>query len=488
MNDSVASKASNDAEESFDGFLVSRNRKLANKQLKELNSLKVQTVFGLASKPEQQRLWNGLMKKKRKNTKLLRIATQGSQYYMPSERIGLSWNEWLARLNELHLVDEIILSTKPGKNTKSKSDKYTLLSWLGANVAIFADHYVYQGNSLQKDLKTLYPEMSDEMFVKIGDEWNKICRCHKYLLRVKQWRERYGIKQVNKRMAEKVPMRERYNAIIANIASIHPLRWSRALPTFQQKMATRMRPDGECLGIELEFLANKDADILNWDCDDYYNHPFLHFKGDGSISAQQGSESLARFQELTYFMNSNSSEDWGKMKSVLDGMVKSGAKVNSSCGNHVHLDMRHRTHSSALRTATKVREAINNWGHRLVSYQRSNNSYCGINREHVGNRYTAVNIQCLGEHNTVEIRLGMPTLNFYKLKYWSQFLQYLATPRTGVATFEDLMQSDAPVDLKHYAFKRILKFQDTYISNGLSPLHNFNNYTNAFNHIDGSVE
>lgn len=485
MNEPVASNDSNDSEVSFNGFLVSKNRKLANKQIKEINSLKAHTIFGVCPNEEQKRLWNGLMKKKRYNTKLLRLATHASQHFEFNVRQGVSWSEWLQRLNHLHFVDEIVLETT---NNKGRINKYSMLAWLGANLNNFADLYLYQGKSLASDIKTLYPKIDEVDLLKIVGEFNRIGIVHKYLLRIKNSRERSSRNSSNENSFGILPMRQRYNAIISNIASVHPLRWTRALPYFQQKMANRIRPEGECLGIELEFLASSNAEIVNWDSDDYHNQPFLQFKGDGSISTSNSSEALARYQELTYFMNSKSKDDWMTLKQVLNDMVKAGAKINSSCGNHVHLDMRHRSHSSSMRTASKVRDAINTWAHRLVSYSRSHNSYCGINREYQGNRYTAVNIQCLGEHNTVEVRLGMPTLNYYKLVYWSKFLQYLATPRTNVATFEDFMQSDAPVDLKHYAFKRILRFQDTYVTNGLNPLHNFDSYSNAFCQIDGSVE
>jgi hypothetical protein len=67
-------------------------------------------------------------------------------------------------------------------------------------------------------------------------------------------------------------------------------------------------------------------------------------------------------------------------------------------------------------------------------------------------------------------------------------MQYLASPYNSVATLEDFMQSDAPVDLKHYVFKRILKFQSTYTNRNIQELPNFASYAIAMNQLEGGVE
>lgn len=285
-----------------------------------------------------------------------------------------------------------------------------------------------------------------------------------------------------------IGLQERFVRTIANIASVRPHRWITSLNQTQLSMAQRLRPNGECLGIELEFIADVNSNITNWEESQFPVYPWLYFKGDGSIRPNGSDEQLAHFQELTWFINGKSNSDWKNFESVLKKMTTSGADVNNTCGNHVHLDMRNRSQQSAMRTATKVRDAINAWAHRTVSYNRSHNHYCGIDREHQGNRYTAVNTQCYSEHQTIEIRLGMPTLNYYKLKYWCRFMQYLASPYNSVSTLEDFMQSDAPVDLKHYVFKRILKFQTTYTSHGIEVLPNFDGYSVAMNQLEGGVE
>jgi hypothetical protein len=283
-------------------------------------------------------------------------------------------------------------------------------------------------------------------------------------------------------------LQERFTRTISSIAGVRPHRWIASLNQTQLNMAQRLRPNGECLGIELEFIADSGSSITDWEESQFPVYPWLYFKGDGSIRTTDSSQQLAHFQELTWFINGNSKSDWNNFESVLKKMTTSGAGVNNTCGNHVHLDMRNRSQQSAMRTATKVRDAINTWAHRTVSFNRSHNHYCGIDREHQGNRYTAVNTQCYSEHQTIEIRLGMPTLNYYKLKYWCRFMQYLASPYNSVSTLEDFMQSDAPVDLKHYVFKRILKFQPTYTSHSIQELPNFASYAIAMNQLEGGVE
>jgi len=67
-------------------------------------------------------------------------------------------------------------------------------------------------------------------------------------------------------------------------------------------------------------------------------------------------------------------------------------------------------------------------------------------------------------------------------------MQYLAKPYTSVGSLEEFMESDADIGLKHYVFKRILKFESTYLSHSVQSLPNFANYAKAFQSIDNGVE
>lgn len=442
-------------------------------------------------------MWNLLSDKARNNPKLMISIVRGHQGFDPHYKLDID----VATIN--HRVD---MCMKLAEIKFGDERNTSLLSIVGRHHEYISGPCVYDKGSIWHLVTSgSYMKFSDshghDVSIELGfrandldlelkkkclESWSNCCTIAKWFWRCKNRRvhTRNAFAQ-NHRVRS---LQERFTLAIQNIASIRPHRWVNSLDQTQLAMANRLRPNGECLGIELEFLADTGSSITNWDDGEFPVYPWLYYKGDGSIRTSDSSQQLAHFQELTWFINGSSQSDWKNMEQVLKKMTTSGAIVNNSCGNHVHLDMRNRSQQSAMRTATKVRDAINTWAHRAVSFNRSHNHYCGIDREHSGNRYTAVNTQCYSEHQTIEVRLGMPTLNYYKLKYWCRFMQYLAAPYNSVATLEDFMQSDAPVDLKHYVFKRILKFQTTYTSKGIPALPNFDSYAIAMNQLEGGVE
>jgi hypothetical protein len=278
-------------------------------------------------------------------------------------------------------------------------------------------------------------------------------------------------------------VRDRLYRIKEQVYATRAIHWSTSLTPTAYRIANRLRPQGSCLGIELEFIGSSGSDITQWDSDDFPAIPFHSFKHDGSISTNDSNERVCALQEYTAFINGDDESDWNEVFKTLKTMTTSGAIVNNTCGNHVHIDMRHKSNASYYRTAGKMRDAINTWAHRMVSVKRAYNRYCGIQNGHHNNRYTAVNTACWTEHRTVEVRIGMPTLNPNKLKYWSRFLQYLARDRNHCDSFEDFMNGDAPLDLKLYAVRRIKKFESTYLNAGHQPLVAFQQYESAINNL-----
>lgn len=492
-NDSI--HAPDGAKIGIEALLLSNKPTLRQKQLEAFGLIVHGTSVGHECYQGNDRIkaqiagWNSIDSFYRNNPKLITVVVTGHNYYDH----GMSSSMNIAGINTRLNVLKKLLDFKLGDKCNSN-----LLTYVGKNAQQIVDCYMYDKHLLvdrinskhywygEKEVIQDYNIPSDEKKLELMALHKDIIDACRWFLKISNRRSRS--KMVTERMMHQVPLGQRFNNMISNIVQIRPHNWNRSLNPTSIAIATRLRPPGECLGIELEFVAQKGSEIVSWDSSDYPVHPWLFFKGDGSIRANQSSETLASYQELTWFVNGNSNMDWKNMQNVLSTMTDSGASVNNSCGNHVHIDMRHRTPTSAARTASKVREALNTWAHRTVSFNRAHNTYCGIDRDHHNNRYTAVNTECISEHQTIEVRLGMPTLNYYKLKYWCAFMQYLAKPYTSVGSLEDFMQSDAPVDLKHYVFKRILKFQETYRTNGVAELPNFANYQIAMNSLEGGVE
>lgn len=100
-------------------------------------------------------------------------------------------------------------------------------------------------------------------------------------------------------------------------------------------------------------------------------------------------------------------------------------KTNSSCGTHIHLDMRSRD----------VEECYTTLYHNLdkliatVSSDRLNNKYCKRNTQSEmesakeiydgsGSRYQMINPDSYNKHSTLELRLFQGTLDIEKIKGW----------------------------------------------------------------------
>ena len=437
--------------------------------------------------------WNALPDDVRKNPKTLVMSMRSSSAYQPTGSAGIDVNATIARARVLNTLKKERIA---GTNSPS------ILAWMGANFKYLWDCHRYDTQ--------FWPQLMVQKRIRDGSEacnereqpWHDSPLCdlnklteyckhnHNDIHNALNWlyRNRRLRAEMRSQIADvlhlqNIPAASRLADAKQRIYQTRAIHWEQSLTPMQLNMAKRMRPSGECVGIELEFIGSKGSPITKWDSDDFDAFPFHSFKHDGSINSTDSDEVVLALQEYTAFINGSNPRDWTQVFDTLKGLTNEGAIVNETCGNHVHLDMRHKSSASYYRTAGKMRDAFTTWAHRLVSHRRSHNRYCGIHNNHTSNRYTAINTQCWSEHRTVEVRIGMPTLNPNKLKYWTRFLQYVVSDRSQVDTFEDFMNSSAPLDLKLYAVSRIKKFEATYINNSLQPIPNFKAYVDALDAV-----
>lgn len=116
----------------------------------------------------------------------------------------------------------------------------------------------------------------------------------------------------------------------------------------------------------------------------------------------------------------------GILKSVLSVINEHGAKVNHSCGLHVHIEAKIQTVKKAMIIWHKFEDIIvlclppsrrnNSYAEPLRKYFRT---YENIETTNTCNRYLMVNPAAYERHGTVEIRAHSPTLNYYKIKHWT---------------------------------------------------------------------
>lgn len=482
---------SNDIKDNKHGLLLHTRPSIRKQQLKTFRELYT-NVSQFNQNPQER--WNTLPSEVRNEPKTLLIALRASQAYPSPYPQSFDVGALINRAETLNAFKRFKVAGP---------DSPSLLAWMGKNKSYLWSNHRYDTHSWYQlwERALLHPayDRNDGTqpwhaeAVSLRHEKQDFCnnngnRMHNalgWLMR----NARYRVDAHNHRQdllrhsSDYCPVRDRLFRIKEQIYQTRAIHWSQSLTPVAYRIANRMRPQGACVGIELEFIGSKGSDITTWDSDDFPSQPFHTFKHDGSINSNAPDEVVCALQEYTAFINGESNDDWSEVFKQLTTLTGNGAIVNNSCGNHVHIDMRHKSNASYYRTAGKMRDAMNTWAHRLVSVKRAYNRYCGIQNNHHNNRYTAINTQCWTEHRTVEVRIGMPTLNPHKLKYWTRFLQYLARDRNHCDTFEEFMNGDAPLDLKLYAVRRIKKFESGYINAGHAVLPAFSQYENAISNM-----
>ena len=99
-----------------------------------------------------------------------------------------------------------------------------------------------------------------------------------------------------------------------------------------------------------------------------------------------------------------------------------GAKVNKSCGLHVHLDCRKYTEPEVIEQAKKFGYTLDVL-ERLVPKSRRDNNYCKLEvGTPSGDRYKAINLASYRERQTIEVRLHSGTTDFNKIINWARLM------------------------------------------------------------------
>lgn len=486
------------------GMLVRQRPSVRKQQLKCFSFLR-KFLHSFATDPVVAvKQWNNIPSDVRNRPDTLMIAVRASSAFHPAGRCGIDFNAAIQRATLLNLASNTHI-------TDSASP--SLLSWISRYATYIHCEQRYSPMAVimamcSRSWEHKYIKQTQKWGIVEGDNssgaeqqqaletpagqfcskrWQDVINIAAWIVRRSEHRARDTAERLHAMQAVDfgLSLQDRVQVAQERIQAVRPLHWSTHLSSFHKVIASRLRPDGKCLGIELEFLASKGSNICTWDEDDYPEVKWHHFHTDGSIQSDGVTEALPRYQEYTCFINGDNPRDWDNVRKVLSEITTSGAIINASCGNHVHIDMRQKSQASYYRVAGKVRGAIETWAHRLVSCKRAYNHYCSIQGSHHSNRYTAVNTQSWPEHRTLEVRLGMPTLNYTKLQHWSQFLQYLASDRAETDTLDEFMDGGAPLHLKMYALRRIRKFRETYVRNSHADLPNYDKYITALNAIEG---
>lgn len=201
----------------------------------------------------------------------------------------------------------------------------------------------------------------------------------------------------------------------------------------------RPRTEDRYLGIEIECIIPTDSDIKKLMLP---LAKYVSLAHDGSIDASEfndesgcdcgdpddcsedhGSNQYEGREIRVLVKESELNTVLPKICSVLDEI---GAKVNKSCGLHVHFDMRWANYEQRGTIYSKLYHSLPLLT-QIVPKTRRKNTYCTRNRRSTpnynGRRYKMINVASYNKHHTFEIRLFNSSTNAHKIINWINLLQ-----------------------------------------------------------------
>lgn len=212
------------------------------------------------------------------------------------------------------------------------------------------------------------------------------------------------------------------------------------------------------VGVEIEFFAPVNSDILAEHLVSI--NEYLCLKTDGSIRAESGHHG----HELTICVpESKRAEVITKVCAVLREVR---AKVNSSCGLHVHLDMRNRDRYTAFNNLVAAQTIL----YAMQPSSRRSNRFCrkvehdfdaGLRAD---SKYWGVNSQSYQRLKTIEVRLHAGTTDATKINNFVDILCHVVSKSTTVTSTPKKANTfgkafDLPDTLVAYIDERIAKFE-----------------------------
>lgn len=194
---------------------------------------------------------------------------------------------------------------------------------------------------------------------------------------------------------------------------------------------------------------------------------FVMVKGDGSVSVA-GREAV----EL------NICAPISQYKQILHGVcaILNGdevkAKVNKTCGLHVHLDIREwRNDFNALQDKYARLISVQGILYNMQPKSRQDNTYCvksksrSINRG--ASRYQGINAQAIWKYSTIETRVHAGTTDYAKITNWVDLLAGVmystaVTPKRALSKVASVFKyySNLPISLMEYIVSRTRQFSD----------------------------
>lgn len=217
------------------------------------------------------------------------------------------------------------------------------------------------------------------------------------------------------------------------------------------------------IGVEIEFFCDLNAEDLAFKLYEVGLGKQIFLRTDGSIKA----ENQMYPHELNILGKEKEIKDI--IKTVSKVLLSANAKVNKTCGLHVHLDMRNKDHIVSFHNLVSAQNIL----FAMNPFSRQSGTYCRrqdtkVFREAAGGgnrdmRYFGINATAHVKHGTIEIRMHSGTVQATKINNWIDLLLAIIAKKDPVKKAASTLrafikQFDIEPTLGVYIAERMAKF------------------------------
>jgi hypothetical protein len=357
--------------------------------------------------------------KKKSDQKTLKAATLAHEALktIPQEMARFlppDLNATVAKKRKKHILNNLIQENRNREQLTILSEKFTILEYWSER-----DGYTFNDDDYNTILK--------RAFKHIRTQWRESAAGKKAWdrERKRQFFELHGISRPSLydfhfEKSGGVYLQEK------TILGIYRAKINNILKVTKKPMTTERH-----IGVELEAsIPRKNLEALTDDLRlSVYRH-YLALGTDGSVTSNdkfEGSElricaPTSKIKEVVSFVSA--------------ALIKAQAKVDKSCGMHVHLDARPTTGANAKNMFERLVDqqfAL----FQIVPSSRRSNRYCKYTKKddwRGTDRYKAVNPLSFKKYNTIEVRMHSGTVDANKIIPWINLLEAIAYSTADIST------------------------------------------------------
>lgn len=237
-------------------------------------------------------------------------------------------------------------------------------------------------------------------------------------------------------------------------------------------------PMGEALSVEIEmfFLCRDDENNFVTDIRKMGLSKHVTIKNDGSLHWGNEDYICCADDDGNQIEDCGCDKPYGReivvtftrdtkdiLVKVCDSLNKHSAKINKTCGLHVHFDCRHLEKRNVTALAKRIGLCVPALK-TMLPKSRRDNGFCRYDLNGFRgntNRYAFVNVQSFIKHKTLEIRGHSGTTDSTKMLQWIEILTAIMKKRNTkpIDTIDALLLAiPMSEDLKQYVRMRFLKF------------------------------